>query len=74
MKKFITRKQNIVLYGKYKGRNINAVPLNYLLWVQKNIYNDLSRQQQNVIDSVIDYKLEVVLDKKIANELKWLKN
>ena len=58
MKKFITRKQNIVLFGKYKGKNVKSLPLNYLLWIQKNIYNDLCRQQQNVIDEVINYKLD----------------
>lgn len=61
MKKFITRKQNIVLFGKFKGRKIKSVPLDYLFWIQKNIYNELCRQQQNVIDRVIDEKIKKVI-------------
>jgi hypothetical protein len=58
MRKFITRKQNLVLYGKYKGRNIHIVPLNYLLWVQKNIYNEMSNSERKVIDDLISKKIE----------------
>jgi uncharacterized protein (DUF3820 family) len=73
MRKFISRKQNLVLYGKYKGKNINSVPLNYLLWVQNNIYNEMSNPERNVIDMIINKKIEKSIHQKTKNEFDFLK-
>ena len=56
--KYITRKQNIILFGNYKGRNVHSLPLKYLMWMSYNLYNKMDRQEQNVLDSVIEKKLE----------------
>lgn len=61
MRKFITRKQNLILIGKYKGKNIHSVPLDYLFWVQNTMYNEMSNSERNVIDSIISKKVEKMI-------------
>lgn len=80
---FLTRKKNMVLIGKYKGRHISKVrDINYLLWVQKNLYPQMSYNEAIVFDTHLDSILskvknkdfiEMIVDKKIEKELYWLK-
>jgi len=42
--------------GKYKGKNLNTVPIKYLLWVQKNFTN-LNKTEIKILKVTIDNKL-----------------
>lgn len=75
--KYITRKQNIILFGKYKGRKVTSLPLSYLDWMMREMYNKMDRQEQNVLDFVATFKLEKLLKKPASKltqqELDYLK-
>jgi hypothetical protein len=53
MRKYIN-KNGKLLFGKYKYKHLKNIPLHYLIWVQKTMYNEMSDIEKNKLDTSIN--------------------
>jgi len=53
-----------ITFGKYKYKNIKYIPLDYLIWVQKNMYDKMNDKEKSKLDICINTQLDV----------EWIKN
>ena len=72
MRIFVTRKNQIIV-GKFKRKHLHSVPLNYLLWVQNNLYSKMGNHEKRMIDEQINYLIEKSIYDKTKDELSWIK-
>lgn len=72
MRIFVTRKNQIIV-GKFKRKHFHSVPLNYLLWVQNNLYHKMGNHEKRMIDEQINYLIEKDIHNKTKDELSWIK-
>lgn len=48
-----------ITFGKYKYKNIKYIPLDYLIWVQKNMYDKMNDKEKSKLDICINTQLDV---------------
>lgn len=41
-------------FGKYKYKNIKYIPLDYLIWVQKTMYDEMNDSEKSKLDTCIN--------------------
>ena len=53
MRKYIN-KNGKLLFGKYKYKHLKNIPLDYLIWVQKNMYDEMNDIEKTKLDTSIN--------------------
>ena len=68
---FVSRK-GYVISTKYKGRKLSQVPPQMLFWVQKELYPEMSYQEQTQIDRWVNKLIEKPNIKQVLQD--WIDN
>jgi len=53
MRKYIN-KNGKLLFGTHKYKKLNYVPLDYLIWIQKKMYDDLNDIEKNKLNNAVN--------------------
>jgi len=57
MRKYIN-KNGKLLFGKYKYKHLKNIPLHYLIWLQKNMYDNLNDIERSKLDTSVNIQFD----------------